>query len=862
METESRLRVFLALLVSGLLAGLLLACVRAPAGLEALTSLAALGFDAASVRSLALLALALALILAGPSAGRSNPAPVTPWLFGLTLGVGLYLLVLGPLLAPISRMGLLGRAALLATGSGWALRSALCARPSLAAANTGGQGTLERRELLGLLLLGVAANVAVEGLTRPLRRLGLGLETDDLSIGFALALAALVGALSFGSFVRGTARAGWMLALVAPLSWVSWHWLGRFDDSIALERFIRRIGLSLGSPGSLSWHLGLSGGALILPGLALGAALAGLQNARALGALALGAAVGTLVSALALEAGSQRIELDLPLAGLATHTLLGRAAWIALPGALLALWPRRSRPLAWLPLPSALALASIGLWQPASPHLLTPLRSPVRGQPIAAFESSLGLLTIDQDSSGHRCVTLDGRRLTPGDEQRRGDLWQLSFSLAALDQLDLRPNAPRVLLIGLLTPEREALLNSRPGIDLERTGPWYQAAESLEALLYPVGAPQLGRHVDPAEARAKLARGEYDLVVAPAAYGAPLAPTGPNERASAPARLALARFDLPDSTAGLFWHSGEGPISAQSLGPRLMLASDGLGELCVASLAGAARDWPAQVTTGFPGSFASGNLRDQWPWMQLLVDARERSRRWLANLGQRLAAADEVGQRRELLQALALHINAQAPSAPWEDRVSGTELEQRSYELLGPIALELGQDPFVRQLIEGAAAFAILKRYPDWLANHFGPAATRHAPWPALSEALARADLELLDGVSALGRLDVALAFEPQPFELLLLRVRALSAAERPDEAQAALRDLLAQQHADPSRRRDLALAAADLRLPEAADLLRSALRLFPGDDELGRRLLIVSGIDPESEPADAAVGPPSPSGE
>lgn len=845
-------------LLSGLCAGLLLASVRAPAGLEPLAAPAALGFDAAAVRCLAWLALALALVLAGSSPRHSRGAPVT-WLIGAASGWGIYLLM-SPLLAPTSRFGLLGRAAVLATFSGLAWRYAAQQHAEQAQSASASDPLPERRELLGLLLLACAASVCFEALTRPLRRLGLGLESDDLAIGQALVLAVVAGAIAFGGLGRGLARCAWYLAAVPALAGVNWLWLGRFDDPIALERFIRRLGLSMGSPGSLPWHLALAGGALLLPSLALGAALAGLQHARALGALALGAALGTLVSALALDAGQQRLDVEAPLAGLASHGLLARGAWMALLGALLALWPRDPRPTGWLRLATALGLSAVLLLRPPAPHLLTPLKTPARGQPLAVLENSLGLLAIEEDANGQRCLTLDGRRLTPGPEQRRSDLWQISFALSALDRLELRREAPRVLLIGLLTPERERLLATRTNIDLERSGPWYQSAAALEALLYAAGAPQLGRLVDPADARAKIERGGYDLVIAPANYGVPLMPTGPQDRSNGPARLSLAHFELPSTTAGLFWFSAEGPLAAQELGERVLLASDGLAELCAASLAGAAQAWPADVTAGFPGGYAAGSLLDQWPWQQLLTDPRERARRWQTAWGERLAAAGEPGPRGDLLKALELHARAQAPSAPWEDRISGTELDQGCFELLGPVATELGQDPFVHQLIEGAAALATYKRRPDWLINNFGPAATRHAPWPALSEALARADLELLDGASALARLDVVLGFEPRPFELRLLRVRALSVAGQAPAAAAALRELLAEGQSEPARRRDLALTAAELRLPEAEDLLQAALRLFPGDQVLSAGLLKATGIDPlnaEMPPADA-IGPPA----
>jgi tetratricopeptide (TPR) repeat protein len=827
---------------TGLCAGFLLATLRAPAGLDVLSASAAFGLEAAAVRSLGLLAVAAGLALGGR--GRSFGGGLV---LGVALGLGLHHLLLAPLASPTGRSGLLGWAAALALLIGALARGA----PQTAGPRP------PAREWTGFLLLGTGAALALEGLLRPVQRLGLGLESDRGGAALALAIGALLGSLAFGPFVRGVRGAALCLAAVPALACAGWAWLGRFDEPRALELFLKRLEVSLDSPGSLTWTLALAGGACLLPALALGAGLFRIGSASRAAALAAGAALAAPLAALLLDsAGGVPASEDLNSA-LRSQGLLVQGGLVALPGLVLALLPAAGAPLPLLALAAGLLACLVPRALPPAPHLLMGARGGDPAGPAAVLESSLGLFSVDRHGDGSRSLSLDGRKLTPAPEQELCDLRQISSALAALDLFGLGGAAPRVLLVGALTPAREALLEQRSGIQLERCTPWFLDDGALERLLFPGGEPRLGRRIEPREARAKLSRGEYDLVIVPATWGTPLKRLSPQDRSAGPALRCLAPKEIPRSTALVAWQAAAGPIAAQAFDGRVLLASDGLSQLAVGLCAGAAADWPAEPGADFPGSIAAGALRNRWPWQEQSEPTRQRATGWTRALTDRLAAANPTGPRAELLGALAIHAAAQVPSAPWEDAAGATELERGTLLGLGSAARSLREDPSVRVLVEGAAALATAKRQPDWILEAFGALEASGAPWPALTEALVRADLELLDGDSALARLERALASGGDLFPLELLRAETLLKLGRREQAQGALLDLIQGRPGAPDRRRSLALAAQRAGLAEARGLLQEALRLYPGDRELTRALFPELGGEPGVEEP-TGIGPPA----
>lgn len=829
--------------LTGLWAGFLLATLRAPAGLDALSFPAAFGLDSAAVRALGLLALAIALASGGRGRLIGGWGPAC----GLALGLALHGLLLAPLAAPASRAGILAWAAALGLLTAWAARSAPPAsgdRP-------------QARELAGWLLLGSGAALAFEGLLRPLGRLGLGLEGEGTVAALALGLCALFGSLAFGPWLRTARGAAVCLAAIPALACLGWAWLGRFDDPRAAELFLRRMSISLDASGGLTWNLAFAAGALVLPALALGTAWSRIGHASRAAALAAGAALAAPLAALLLDSGTGAPASEDPAAGLVSHALLVQGGLVALPGLVLALLPAAGQSLPWAALACGLLACLLPRALPPAPHLLLGTRGGDPSGQVAVLENSLGLFTVDRHSDGSRSLALDGRKLTPAPEHELCDLRQISYSLSALDLFGLGGAAPRVLLVGVLTPARQELLERRSGIVLERCAPWFLDDGALEGLLFPAGEARLGRRIEPREARAKLSRGEYDLVIVPATWGTPVKRLSPQDRAAGPALRCLAPAGVPAKTALIAWHAAAGPIAAQAYGGRVLLASDGLSQLAVGLCAGAAAAWPEAPGADFPGSFAAGNLRNRWPWQELSATPRERSAAWTRALSARLAAANPSGPRGELVRALSVHADAQVPSSPWEDVAGATELERETLLALGKAAQVLRDDPAVRVLVEGAAALATAKRQPDRILEAFGALESQAAPWPALTEALVRADLELLDGDSALARLERALEAEGDLFPLELLRAETLLGLGRREQAQGALLNLIQRRPAAPDRRRSLALAAHRAGLSQAQGLLQEALRLFPGDRDLTRALFpeLEGQTDPEQP---APIGPPA----
>lgn len=810
--------------------GLVLAFGRLPLGLDWVRLAAVDGPGAASVRAGALALVALVL---GASRGRSIAA--TPWCLGLAFGVALGLLVLdGPV--AVESPGALGAAVLVPAALAlWFGRNWRRDEDGGSAVELGALGTA------GLVLGGAGAAAALDTLARPLSGLGLGLPTDDAVSATVLVALVALGAVAFGPLVRGGGTRAVVLAvgpaLVALGTLVGWWFLGRFEVPGALARQLTVFGLSTLDHGSLAWNAVLAAPVWVAPAFALGAWCAAAGDRRHLAAVAAGAALGLVGLVWLREGWAAPFAGELAREGLDRGRGLRVGALVAGAGALLVGfegWRRRGGLAAPL---GALALVVAALFLRPGPQLLL---SPWQETPVDvewALETSDGLLTVERTRFGERIATLDRRWLTPGPSDRVGDLERLGAALSTLGTFGLDQGPTRVLFVGLLTPERAAVLTARPGVQLERTAPWYPFDLWLEGALLGAQTQLPGRRVSPDQARADLEAGRYALVIAAPAKGVELAPRGMFDQGLGPApRPATGGLGLPAATAGVAWFDAAAGLGGRGLSPRVVVQLRGLEEPHVAALAGVAEHWPTDAKEGRRAAFAGGGRT--WfgaaPIGALLRPARARIDAERAALFARLArAAEREGTATApLAEGLALHFGAQSLSPTWASPAEAIELDERSLAPFARAARELGPDPLAEQTIEALAALLVEKqRYEDVLAHL--PALTElRSPWLALELALVDTYRALLADDAALERVAKLLDLRPGDPDLWLQRGELELALDRP-EAAASLRRALELDPEGYTRRRRLALALVGAGLPEAEDLVRELLRENPFDNEL-----------------------------
>lgn len=774
----------------GAVVGLCLALGRAPLGLDLFSTPAVGASDAFAWRGFALLGAALAV---GRCAGPR------PRLDLIALGAAASFALHAAFLSDSWRLfhprsGWLVLA--LALVGGWFLRPR-----GHALLGDDEADRLGRIERLGWLMAGAGAAVALEAVARPLRLLGGARAADDQAFAAVFGLLLAGGALSFGRLLPPRARpAACALALVAGAlaCFESLRTLDTWSSRAGLEGFLRdrRWGLDLSHRARLSGDALLALRLWILPAFALGAACAWATRAPRAGWLLFGAALCTsLLPALLLVTGSADLDPALlPALRARFGTLL-----CALGAALAVAGTRETGRSA------RLAAAALCLAAGAAPFLLRDARAlplspwenfPV--EPVWLRETAGGLLTVEDEFGGGRVVTLDRRRLTPGPDGLAADELALRIAWQRVDPL---ASAPRVLLVGQLTPERARVLRELGAASIDRSAAWHASMEELEALLFE-GAP---RPQGAILSRRELARsGPWDLIVAPAVEGdAPR--VRPEDPAQGPrvvwcdARSDLARREWGDSTA---------------------LAGHGLERFLLA---------PHQPR-GVPAARAGDGPA---PWRRLAQRHVERELADVAAVLERVARGAAGGEHAVLAEGLALHAAAQRRSSPWESAAQQLELDERALELLSQAALAREPDLFLRELWNALALALVERRDVERIERILPPLAERWAPWWQLELALARASLELLDPEPAAEHLLRVVAERPLDLEARLWCAQALSMAARPAEAVAQLDAIEAVQPGRRDVRRLLAMELARLGDARAGPLLAALLAEDPSDDEL-----------------------------
>lgn len=816
-------------LVHGFLAGILLAVLRAPLGLDWTQTAVVQGTSAALFRAAGLFLIAL-----GFDARRVGfrDGLGVGWLASVALGFATQVFLLDRV--PGSRAGF----ALSCVLGVLALR-ALAGKRSTEAVPV----ALARRERVALVMAGAGVALALESLAHELRLFTSGTVADDGLVATVFLTLVCAGALAFGPLLARirAATAGFLLgcALAAGLAVVGLLFLSRLTPdglTIYLEHFDGLFEVGRRLDGVVALDLGLEG----LP--ALDAASIGTlwttallaAAALALAAFGLGAALGSsrdsarpahglLGAGLGLLAGPHLVRvLAEPLrdgsAPAVSWMLVALGAGLAAVALLIVAFGQARRA-AWIT--AALACAALP-W--IRPRLAFASLSPWSARQIEAelvWPTPEGLLCVEPGRGGIPIVTLDRRRLTPNVDEQPGDALALqsSFELLAPEK---RAGTVRTLFIGQLTPARARVLNALGDLALERSAPWHAAMPILEQFLFAGEAPPPGTILPPAAARARLAEGGYDWVVACGIRG-PIVSWKSEARelwggVDAP---RLTELDLPAGTLGVAWTPADSSVGRGIELSPLLLAFDELERPSYGLVRGASAPGrlPLFELADWDGPSVRANLA-RMPQLR----AFELERAWAAGL--------RSDAHPSLARGLAGHYAAQTLSSPYETRAQQVELDEEALRAFFEAVPQAGQlDRLSAALWEALAWLFFEKRLPEYALVYLEPVAERFAPWPALERCLVRAYREVLEPATALEFAERVLAAFPEDFELLI-------------EASQAAREAGLPERSGPFLERALTLK------PGRLDQVRSlGLELIQVGDERGRPLLeAVRGEHPEDE--------------
>ena len=772
---------------------------------------------AGAVTRAAALALAAALVLlSGPLTGRAPVGLLAGTLAGVAsalldpLDGGLLVGVDAPWRAPLPWIALAVVAALASRRASRSLPAPEEAPPPWRPA-----------ALAALLVTASGATLALIGLARLALRLGLATAGEETLLAAVLAALAVAGGAVFGrAFPRARpTHAVVAMAAASPMGIVALAVAGGVTRPLGFKALCARIGADASLAGTPAVGALVALTVLVLPGLAVGAALHLARCQRALAAALAGAALAVAAAPELVNAPPLASLLDRPRAGAAGLVPVG--ALIAGVGLLvhasLALDRRR------LVLGGAslgLALGAAALPVSAVPVLDPWERFPV--PPTAVFETADGQFLVEPTGDARVRVTLDQRPLSPRASELSEEAARLRASIAAVTAAGAPPT--RVLLVGLLTVERGQLLAALGVTRVDRTAGWWRSMAMAEEAAALGGAPQLaGEVLRPSEARRRAAAGDYDLVLA----------VGTGARGPVPADLGVRLGPAPPPV--IAWTDPERPVRHLDWTPVLVRSTD---RLLRTSLA-----WTAGAVAGDRWSGPAGPAWSWWSWMRVRPD--DRPRRVRAETEVRLADAVWGGA---VDRGLALHAVAQHRGSPFDSAVQRVTLDDAALEEWRARGEQPHpMTPFERDVIEAAAHLLTEKRLVPELVDFVTPIEAARPGWPALVRALAAADLEELEPAAAAARLS---ALDPEPRATALLLGAALMRLDRPAEAAAALRPAAAAHPTD----REVGVLLADALLaagdPEGREVAARLLREHPGDPELfglaqGKRGMTTLSPDP-----------------
>ena len=602
----------------------------------------------------------------------------------------------------------------------------------------------------GLVLSGIGITFALQVLYMRVELWGFG-EPAESSLHAALFLGiAAFGAIAFAAYLSRPAARRAVLAAGPLYLWVavvaSFALLAPLANAPGLEAVLVAFGLDLSQIGQVKGLLLVGARGLLLPGLALGVLLASAARAHELRALGFGLALGvTLMPLLMAElqgtwvlgqgGGLVRFAIlvgSLPLAGWALVTFTEQSPVAG-----------RKRLIATSLL---LPVAGLVLWLPKAP--VQPLTPWVRFQPEPNYmaDTPHGLLTMETTRQGKAVMTLDRYLMTPDFDLVPSDQEQLRASLdyaAAARTASGSGQGPlRILLAGQLTYERMDLFEdwsrlSGFQLEFDWTVPWYDELEHVATFAAFLGQPQTAA-LAPAQARANLDRGQYDLVVSPATYGPEIVALSAKAPPMAPGLLGGAG-DSSGDTLSIVWNDSRVPLSSSRLSQRALLAGTDLEHLAVGLIT-----WPKG--RGFdPGTFALG---PRLPLEGSGLD-RLRTRPELRAFGDRARLLERLAQTSDsdqapFLQATLQLLIAQGYSSPWDEPDVRFEIDPDALQALLE-ATSAQPSTFQRMVWTHVARVLVAKRLPqvsyDVLPELL---AKTQGSWPEVEYSLSRAYLEFL----------------------------------------------------------------------------------------------------------------------
>ncbi|HEV8112554.1 MAG TPA: hypothetical protein VGR31_07240 [Planctomycetota bacterium] len=801
-------------LVRGLVAGSVLSCLRAPLGVELLEWGAVGARTSYEWRTAALAVVALGAWAAGQATLSVR------FLLGILVGFAIHGLFLANVWSPGGTVSLA-----LTACAGFALLAAVRS-PAVDVAGD----PPKFLEMIGIAVAAAGAAIALDGVAREVRIFGAGLAQDDsLSVVVWIALAT-AGLLSFGWIAGARVLRGISLPIAlagcACACRVSLAVIARLVEPRGLGAYLKHFGLDASRHGTLAYDALISAAILVVPALVLGAGLAGARGRSRILAVLLGAAVGLFLvpSLLALDPRANSADAQPSCA-----EIVALGGLVAALGAVVAILSLSDRGAVarWSGIGAALALAAPALSGKAEPvHVLSPwARRPVFPSYVA--DTPEGLVTVESFGilgGAWVFVTVDRHLVTPDFDDAVADALRFRSTIELVPPEHRRAGGIRMLLVGQLSPERARILADAGVRRVDRTAAWWSSMSRVEDALWAAlpedHARPEGDIVAPSEARARMARGDYDVVLAPPVRGdAPRAGT----------------VDVPESTTVVRWIDLDEPAVHRKLPERVAVLLDGLERpaLALVDHGAASSAGPYAPLLVRPGPARAAPTPLAW----LLVphaerdDARATAAR--AAMFTRLAAGERGGPLEDTTTAFELFFDAQVPSSQFETAVDRVELPDACLDRFRAAALAGAPDPSLRRTWETIAQVLAGKRWIEKIYAYARPVAEKNRTWPALEKALAKADLESLQPQDALHRLEPLRLTIPEDFELWYLLGNAQCAAGDPSAATESWRRAVWLKTSDRLAKRKIALALTRSGDAEGREAARGLLLETPGDEEL-----------------------------
>ncbi len=793
-------------ILSGIAIGALLSLLRAPLGIEFLQWPAVDARTAYGYRALALGLAACALW------GARVRSLSTLWLVAITVGYALHGLVLANLWSPS------GHLSLWITGLA-ASAAVILARPARRDPAAAADEAIETTPFLAMIGIAIAAAgvaISVEASARHVRLFGAGLAQDDSLFGTVLLLGIVIGSAAFGWVARAPKSRGLAVPIALSAAAAGGYAALRVITSAAttrgLDQYLRAYGLDTSLHGTLVYDALMSASCFVVPALFIGAALAGVRSREELFSMLLGAAIGLFVVPSLFDVNAATADTDKILF---SAQLIPLALLIAVSGAVLAILAVsvRGTVARWTGVACALAPCALLFVFTVRPQfVLSPWHNRLV-MPFLARDTPEGFLTVEPSRGGVNVATLDRRVLTPGTDAVEADALRLMLAIETLPPARRMKGAIRVLLIGQLTPPRAIVLGDSNATRIDRSAAWWPSMAAIEQQMFASTPLPDGEILAPAEARRRIERGDYDLVVVPSVAGDAPVPTS---------------LRAPEKTVVVAWLDCDEPLPRQSIGERVILSANGLDDPCLGVTLHAFTDGSSLRMLAAGESHAA-----PMPLRRLMLRTFDRQCEGRAAAAERLHDAARGGPDEDLTAGLAIFYRAQVHSSPYESTADQVELPLEALDHFERSALARSPDVFERRLWEKLGRVLVGKRWIEEIYRYVEPVAQRHAPWPMLEHVLARADIEALEPESAIARLTKLTELEPGRFEHWYFLAEALLQAKRERDAADGYKRALALQPDNTGVKRKLAVLLVQLGDSEGARIAEELLIEDPDDAEL-----------------------------